>query len=298
MNIDILKKELNKKTEEQLELFEQIKEINKQKVELLNKELIVDENNFNRFKGLVDRYIELSKGDKSVNKIEENIDRVYCKICKKLFTKRLILDSKYTEEDGKAHYYSLGNEKMAFSQGGLGYAKESYWRKKEIVRCFRTVNDAAILMKNHMDLLRNIPLKNKKKLQIYQRFFDILINHELIRDGDYEITIVLSPHITTIIPQESETFSSLPNFIEYGDIKEQTVYSMVAGFGNWNKYISFFNHNNSRIYPLSIDCNSEGQLDNIKHFINQLPKEVLDKFKKIYEDLIREFGYLFLSEVI
>ena len=312
MNVEEIKKELSKMTEEQLEIFKQIKEINKQKVELLNKELVVDENNFNRFEGLVNRYIGFVKGEKNISKINEDINRIYCKINEKIFSERLILDSKYTEKDGISYYRSIKGKKIAFSQGGLGYIRESYWNEKEIVRCFRNIQDVIKVMNNHKDLLRDIPLKSKKKLEMYQKFFDILINYKPIGYDDEKLTINFSIPITTLIRRESTKYNSLPSFIEYEDVREQEVNSMTVEYNYWNKYVYFYDNNGNRIFSLTVDFDSKDKFDNLKHFINQLPSEALDKFKlyiddienklktneKIYEDLKSEFGYLFLSEVI
>jgi len=307
-----LREEIEEMSNEQKKLIDQVIEINNEKVEKLNNKLAVNKGNYERLNSILKKYNEfLGSESNTFENQNRAIQKLYKRLCGKIFIKSITLNRKYNIEKKEHSYYSpTGEHTISFTRAGLAYLPN--YRDR-----LRTVDDFDFTIKyfNKDKLLRDLPL-SKRKLALWQKFFDIVVKFQSM-NIKLDETIDLAVPIFTVTEEENRKYDE-DNYtsINFKQLKDVNIGRIELDISDYRRHINCYSAKNQGVCHFSISFSRGGYEEygnrKMKYFINQLPDIVFEKVEtflkeiennikinnEVYEKLKDEFGYLLLSEEI
>jgi len=303
-----IQEEIRELTEKQKKLINQSMEINKEKIEKLNGAYGIYPKNYARLDKILKKYDELLGSQNNYTTNREAVNKLYMRLCQKIFSESIKLDKTYQVSD-KHHWHTPNKgDKIAFTRRGLAF-KPPYNHR------LRTIDDITFTIKyfNKDKSLRDLHL-SKRKLEMWQKFYDMILPFNF-HDHKIEEVIKLEKPIKTAIEQERTYGRDEYDHIKYRDIKEVTIGKIEIDINEYRRQIDFIKeYTNDSVIRINFSRGDYDETDNrhIKHIINQMPEEVFTKLEKfisdvqtatennqaIHEKMREEFGHLLLSEEI
>jgi hypothetical protein len=305
-----IKEEFEEISREQKELIDRVMAINIEKVEKLNDQLAVNKGNYERLNRILKRYNDFLGIEGNKMGIQNaSIEKLYKRLCGKIFMKSIKLNRKYNIEKSPQSYYSPTKEhSISFTRAGLAYLPS--YRDR-----LRTVDDFDFTIKYFRKdkLLRDLPL-SKRKLALWQKFYDTII---LLQSTDIKLeeTIELAEPILTVMEKESKKYEKDEySNIHFKELKDIRIKKIELDISSYRRQLNIYDSNGYSDFKINFSRDKDDIDSNrhIKYLINQLPEIVFDKLEtflkgieehiknneEVYEKLKEEFGYLLLSEEI
>jgi hypothetical protein len=303
------KNEIRDITEKQKALLKQVERYNKDKIEILNKNYESDDKIFNRFLDIKNRYNIVYEN--SIRKTGKDIEEIYRKVCKKIFTKSLETERKFdkSERDTYGYWSTSKEDKVCFTRNGMAYRPQH----RDRLRCLDDFPFIVETLKADIQL-RNLML-SKRKLEIWQKLYDIIINYKK-RELELREIFTLEKNIKVTGENDEKITKDdfLDNKIIYGYLKDIEINKIEINITDYRQKIEFYSHNGEENqFTLNMDRNSDDERTHkIKYFINLLPESLLDKLEKhlkglesaiennqeLYNKIKESIGYVLLSDEI